>query len=285
MFLYYFRSIGWEAEEVHYEEWESLRRALRRTVARAVRGVPRTPLPHGKISGHLFDFFPDELQVDESQWWQRLAKKPAWFAIPEEPETAVFLVRPKRRVDELPPTDLFFFSSDESSEILATDHERFGPWIIETDKPVKAIRRLEPRGFLGAGLLPREEISRTELAEAVTWTKRRLRKKRVYIPRYRLRTTGVAADNLWNYLPEAFDASIDPGSFAREAFRRSGSVLAWSEATGEFGVLHPHDDDRVQRVPDCYYLDWPRRRWLLAVPRLFVENPQDSWVAPSFIVF
>lgn len=281
------------AERIPYDSTAEVRKKLFDRLTKLFINCPRTPMPHGTYFGYLWGMFPQDLMIEEEEFWKILNKHRDWVVVPEDPtEPCMVLHLSECTPRKLPfGSEWFLFpADDQSSDVLAIDHEGFGPWYLDPDRPRTKLAPTElampvVRKLKSPGVLRGRTVDHSEFIKTKRRIRSRLREK-VYIPAYRLATSGPAADNLWNYLPDVFDASIEPGSLARELFASAESVFAWTEAGKEAYLIDPREGHLIGEVPDAYYLEWPRQRWLLAVPEeLLVEGPDESFVQASLVVW
>lgn len=80
---------------------------------------------------------------------------------------------------------------------------------------------------------------------------------------------------------------MDEDSPVVSALLTTQQVIAWSDTPGSGGALLDARTalNGLTAWPDSYYLDWPRRRWLIAVPDHFCRNPDDPDMLPCLVHF
>lgn len=80
---------------------------------------------------------------------------------------------------------------------------------------------------------------------------------------------------------------MDDDSSVVSALLSTQQVISWSETPGSGGALLDTRIalDGLADRSDSYYLDWPRRRWLIAVPDHFCRNPDDPDMLPCLVQF
>lgn len=290
---YFLSSFGFLCTEFSALKDRVPRKVLHRLLSDRVSGFPVRPLPHGKVVAHLWDFLPEDCRCDPrciDDWWG-LLRDNDWFVVPESPkERTLFLgVGSVAEGATIPPIDVYFVPVDHTKDILAVDHEGVGPWRVPGSWQGHRSERIEWERRFRVPLVKASSAPSivSEVPSSPQWRylRSRLRRKGIYIPNYRLTSSGPFADHLWNYIPTLFDSEIAEGSFAFELMLECPAVMMLREDKGNAVIVDSPKTPSELLIPNSYWMEYPGRRWLLTVPEEFVQAPNDSSVEPSFIVF
>lgn len=282
--MYY--GMDWEVRSCFFydEDKTAIRRELHRRLRSLMPGFPLTPMPHGKYHGHLWDYFSAEGKCSETEWWSRLRSARKWYIVPEVASESSYQLIAAREWDEMPRADIYLWSPELPDLVLALDHEQEGPWCIEPGRAKMQVwKEASPKFRMvvpSATKVDSKEASLTRVQ-----VRRALRKSWIYVPRYRLCRNGPSKDHLWNYLPRQFDVATSPGSFAYETLMRTETVLCWSDLCDDAWFITEGKAEALSTLHDTYYLEWPAKRWLLAMPGNKILRGEDSDHEASFVVF
>lgn len=239
-------------------------------------------MPHGKCTNSLWNYFPTELKCTEELWNSVFLAHFEWRVLPESFEFPAVALRPNKPLLPIPQIDAYLFTADDEGPILGTDHEGYGPWLLP---PGVTLKSLPPQRALTQSISwPGRRLDAQELRRNRDWARRALVRSGCRLPPYRLAAGGIAKDNWWNYIPVEFD--VEDAAIAK-TFLSTSEVIAWSETPGSRGAILDAQTtlNGLAARPDSYYLDWPGRRWLIAVPDLYCRNPDDPDMLPSLVQF
>lgn len=281
------RSIfGIPAERLLLSEEEHVRALLNERLVKAMKGCPKNPLAHGKCVAGLWNYFPQEFEISEDEWLTLFLAYEGWYLLRNIPNDGAYITGEAKATEVLMPNDDYFlFNLDQRAPILATSHEiGFGPWAIGAEAkatridwgPIVRPSRIE---------MPGQIVDKKEARKVLTWLTKRLRRKRgVNVPSFKLVPYGPAEDYMWNYIDFHYDVTVDETSFAHQTFMAAHSLFAWNATSSDAWIVDQDRSKALRTVPDAYYLDWPEKRWLLAMPGEYVKNNGDSWMDPSFVI-
>lgn len=273
-------SHGWATDYTPCSNPERIRR-LTYLLRKIMPGFPVRPLPHGKVRRSFFNYLPPECSKRD-EWLTQLAAHDEWNIVgPNYYDGQLRLLDSKSVKDSLPSTDILLFN-EKSTKILALDHEGMGCWVLgPTPIKWKRLNGSSPPN----PCLPKD-VSVLDPHEALKCYRRirlALKKKLSYIPSYRLARSGPSQDWLWNYIPEDYDTTLDERGLAAECFRQSSNVLIWSDNINGLYWINDPSSYNLYSCHNAYYVDWPGRRWLIAVPAEVASLKKRSDIAPSFV--
>ncbi len=285
--------------------WEA-RMQMHAVLRSSMPFLPKLPMAHGRGNDYIWNYFPDQLsdQFFTEDMILELATYERLVVVHERVQDGVYLLS-GRHAAELarPGYDRYIMPYPEMDWVWVVDHEGFGPWRIAPGKRIrltkeeranrnKWYRCNEPevltadqaRAYLARISPVHTELPLAKLGRVKREVRQELRGRIDYLPEYRLPQESLYWDYFWNYIPAAHDFCWG-GDCGQWALAGSDEVLLHFEKRGLPGfILKTADLSLEDLVPEhLYLLDWPKKRWLMALPKEVIERGEESSRSPSYV--
>jgi hypothetical protein len=278
MLRQYLQAKGWDADYADESEHSRARIELIRRLRRNFKNFPKTPMPHGRFNDYYWNLFDHEANsIRIESWISTFERSATWMVIPENPSEAAFKCKTSDMTEfKLPAVDVYLVSDHAELGVLALSHEP--PYYWHVSESYRGEIQTQPVATSGL----RSNVGVTDLLDVRTSAKvrrdlrKRLRAKYGYIPEYKFEQHKPALDSPWNYIPDEAAVETLGDSVAPDLFELASEIAVWHEFDREVSIhKHVTVEDAVQ-WSNTYLVDWPRRRWLIAIPDYYREHRRTS---------